>query len=169
MPRLRGRLSDVRRAFFAFFWLAWVSTAVAAPADLIGGAAPSVRARALDGGGEVSLDDHRDRPVVLAFVASWCGSCRRIAPALRALAERHASEGLVLLALSHEPRARLRRHAPEMGLPLFQCTGRTAVSYEADAVPTLVLIDRARTVRFAGSGASALRGLRASLARVLER
>lgn len=146
----------------ALLWLGLVSAAAASPDDLVGGAAPPIRARALDAPGEIGLDAYAGRPVVLAFVATWCRSCRRVVPALDTLAAE--SRDVAVIALSHEPRRRLQEHPwPHAHVPLLQCTGRTAVQYEASAVPTLVLLDRERRVRFAGSGASALRGLRRAL------
>ena len=130
--------------------------AAADPSDLVGRAAPPVRARPLHSDREVELSRYRGRVVVLAFVATWCGACRRMAPELDALQARYADRGLTVLALSHEPRRRLRAHvgdAPRR-YPWLQCTGRTAVQYGADGLPTIVVIDRDGRVRAAHQGAT---------------
>lgn len=140
-------------------------------ASLVGRAAPPIRARPLDSDEELGLDRYRGRVVLLAFVATWCAACRRIAPELDALATRHRERGLEVLALSHEPRARIRAHvaARPRRHPVLQCTGRTAVRYGADALPTLVLVDRQGVVRAAHQGASGevVARLRASLESLL--
>lgn len=131
------------------------ATAHADPGHLVGELAPPVRARPLDAEREISLDDHRGRVVVLAFVATWCRACRRMAPELDAIADAYPDDVRVL-ALSHEPRGRLRRHAAERPRhhPLLQCTGRTALQYGADALPTIVVIDRDGRVSAAYQGAT---------------
>lgn len=128
--------------------------AVADVAELVGNPAPAIRARPVNSDGEVSLHDYRGRVVLLAFVATWCGSCRRLAPTLDALRREHGAAGLEVVALSHEPRRRIRDHVREQtpGIPWLQCTGRTAVSYQADALPTLVLVNRRGEVHAAYQG-----------------
>jgi len=165
----------VRRALALALGLVLFLAPSAARADvqvLVGQPAPAVRARPLYDDGEVGLARYRGRVVVLAFVATWCSACRRVAPALEALHEAHREDGLVLLAMSHETRARLRQHAEAnpRRYPVLQCTGRTAVSYHADGLPTLVLIDRRGRVHRAYQGGTdaVLSALRRDVAALLE-
>ena len=136
--------------------LALASVASADPHELIGQPAPSLRARPLDSDGEVGLSSYRGRVVLLAFVASWCPACRRISPELEALYETHRAEGLEVIGVSHEPRDRLRAHVERQprAFPIFQCTGSTAVRYQADGLPSLFLVDRGGRVRATYQGAS---------------
>lgn len=147
------------------------SVARAGPTELIGSEAPDLRARPLENDREVSLEAYRGRVVVLAFVATWCGACRRMAPTLDALQREHQAAGLTVLGLTHEPRDRIRAHVArrEPQIPWLQCTGRTAVRYGADALPTLVVIDRAGRVRAAYQGATddVVHRLRRSIAALL--
>ena len=77
----------------------------------------------------------------------------------------------MVLGLSHEPRRRIRRELARRPVPyeLLQCTGRTAIRYGADAVPTVVLIDRDGVVRsvFQGSGRSTVEALRRAVGALL--
>ncbi|MCB9596585.1 MAG: TlpA family protein disulfide reductase [Sandaracinaceae bacterium] len=132
------------------------SVASAGPTDLIGQPAPDVRARPLENDRQVGLDAYRGRVVVLAFVATWCGACRRMAPTFDALQREHGEAGLTILGLTHEPRDTIRAHVAqrEPQIPWLQCTGRTALRYGADGLPTIVVIDRSGRVRAAYQGAT---------------
>ena len=149
----------VRRAAIclsALGCLLLAATTSADPVGLVGAPAPEIRARPLDGDRPIGLDDYRGEVVLVAFVATWCRACRRIAPELDELLARHRAEGLRIVAMTHEPRNRIRAHVAELdpAVPWLQCTGRTALRYGADGLPTLVLIDRAGVVRAAYQGAN---------------
>lgn len=137
------------------------------PGDLVGRPLPDIRARPVAGAAPVSLAELEGRPVLLMFFATWCHGCRAIGRQLVELGRAH--DELAVLALSHEPRPRLQRHleAHPLGVPVAQCTGRTAVSYGAFSVPTLVLAGPDHVVRHAGVGAGALPALRQSVRRLL--
>ena len=173
-----SKLPSSRRAAAALATLCVVASLAcflgAAHADvsqLVGEPAPDLRARPLDADEEIDPLASRDRPVLLAFVASWCGACRRMLPELDRLRERHEERALSIVRLSHEGRRRLGSHvlAQPSAIPILQCTGRTAVRYQADRLPTLVLVDRRGRVVAAhqGAGPEITRALRAEIAALL--
>lgn len=145
------------------------SFAAADVRELVGQPAPEIRARALDSDAVVELDRYRGRVVVLAFFATWCSACHRMAPELEALSRAHERDGLTVLALSHEPRDRIRAREGERVYPIVQCTGRTALRYQATGLPTLVVVDRRGVVRAAYQGAEpdVVHRLRRDVARLL--
>ncbi|KZV49368.1 hypothetical protein F511_10908 [Dorcoceras hygrometricum] len=57
-----------------------------------------------------------DRPVLVEFVATWCGPCRLIAPAVEALA-REYQEKLVVVKVDHDLNPQLIEKYKVYGLP----------------------------------------------------
>lgn len=71
----------------------------------VGGPAPTFSLRRLSGGGDLSLASFRGKTVVLNFFASWCGPCKREAPALERLWRKDRSSKLVVLGIDTGPDA----------------------------------------------------------------
>lgn len=151
----------------------FASTASADVRELIGRPAPELRARPLDSDETVDLSSYRGRVVLLAFYATWCGACRQVAPQLDALQHERGEEGLTVLALSNEPRNRLREHdrIDPRSFERGQCTSRTSLRFEARALPTIVLIDREGIVRagYHGAAPETVQRIRRDVDRLLAR
>ena len=162
------------RALVVALLLFWtpLGLAKAQPLARVGQPAPELRARMLDSDRPVTLEQERGRVVLLVFVATWCAACRQLAPVLDRWEDEYRDEGLAIIATSHEPRARIRRHLRRSPSRTrwVQCTGRSAIRYGADALPTAVLIDREGIVRgtFRGAGADTVAEMRAAVERWLD-
>jgi cytochrome c biogenesis protein CcmG/thiol:disulfide interchange protein DsbE len=65
----------------------------------VGQRAPAFSLQQLNGMGDVSLASLRGKAVVLNFFASWCGPCKREAPALEQLWRDYRSRGVVVLGI----------------------------------------------------------------------
>jgi cytochrome c biogenesis protein CcmG/thiol:disulfide interchange protein DsbE len=62
--------------------------------------APQVEFETLeDDGTTIRLSDYRGKAVVLNFWASWCEPCKKEAPLLQEIWERHRDDGLVVLGI----------------------------------------------------------------------
>lgn len=78
--------------------LIWNLTHQASPPK-VGGPAPTFSLRRLSGGGDLSLASFRGKTVVLNFFASWCGPCKREAPALEKVWREYRARGVVVLGV----------------------------------------------------------------------
>lgn len=70
-----------------------------APPPTIGAPAPRFILPRLDGKGDLSLASLRGKTVVLNFFASWCGPCKREAPALERVWRDYRSRGVVVVGV----------------------------------------------------------------------
>lgn len=137
--------------------------------SLIGQQAPEISVKKWIREGPSSLADLKDRVVLLEFWATWCKPCQEMFPKLQKLYETEADNGLETIALTRHYlayRGTEEAMADELGLMrrMVDDHGITfAVGvapdeqlqgiYGANGLPTVALIDRNSTVRYAGPGA----------------
>jgi cytochrome c biogenesis protein CcmG, thiol:disulfide interchange protein DsbE len=69
------------------------------PPPRVGQPAPAFSLQLLNGSGTISLSSLRGKAVVLNFFASWCGPCKREAPALEQVYRDYRSQGVVVLGI----------------------------------------------------------------------
>jgi cytochrome c biogenesis protein CcmG, thiol:disulfide interchange protein DsbE len=112
------------------------------------GERPAAPARELPrlGGGEGSLADHRGKPVVLNFWASWCLPCRDEAPALERAQERLKAAGGTVLGVTVDDSTRdSQRFVQEHGVTfpsLRDIDGALGRDFGRTGVPETFVIDR---------------------------
>jgi cytochrome c biogenesis protein CcmG/thiol:disulfide interchange protein DsbE len=105
--------------------------------------APRVDAPSLNGGGRVTLDAYKGRPVILNFWASWCEPCKRETPELVAFSKRHPKIAVVGLAVN-DAASDARRFARKEGVPYALGLDRDADVADRFAVtglPVTAVID----------------------------
>jgi len=51
-------------------------------------------------GDVVSLEQYKNKPIILHFWATWCPYCKKIQPTLVALQEKYKAQGVELIAIS---------------------------------------------------------------------
>ena len=115
---------------------------------------PGVPAAAQDPG--LDLGKYKGKVVYLDFWASWCGPCKLSFPYMNRLAQTHAGDDLVVLAVDLD-----RARAPadlflsqvKNRLPIvYDPTGREAKRFQVKAMPTSLLIGRDGRVRYVHDG-----------------
>jgi thiol-disulfide isomerase/thioredoxin len=67
------------------------------------------------------LADHRGKPLLITFWATWCEPCREEFPLVNQLAKQYAPQGLVVLGVDMDDDAELTlvRHFIERNQPIF--------------------------------------------------
>ena len=132
-----------------------VSAAAAAPAQMIGEAAPDFALPAF-GGDNVRLSEDLGQPVIVSFWSSRCSECAAQLARLDRLYDTYRSSGLMVLAVSVDSdMARAQRYAQEhpthfpMLLDQAEAVGR---AYAIDRLPSTVLIDRSGVIRYLHDG-----------------
>lgn len=125
------------------------ATSIAGP--LVGTEAPRVVGRSLDGT-PVDLATLRGRPVVLNFVASWCGPCRTEAPRLEAFAydqSKRADGAVVVGVVFNDATSAMRSYAAAQGVTYPIVTdpnGAIAAAWGVASPPTTFIVSPSGTV-----------------------
>jgi cytochrome c biogenesis protein CcmG, thiol:disulfide interchange protein DsbE len=126
--------------------LVWRLTHETAPPKA-GALAPPFSLDRLDGSGKLSLGSLRGSTVVLNFWASWCGPCKREAPALEQVWLRYRSKGVVVLGVdSGDAKSDARRFlaAHKVTYPIVTDPHEllAANTYGLPGFPVTIVIDR---------------------------
>jgi peroxiredoxin len=117
--------------------------------------APDFTLRQLDGP-NLRLGEQRGRVVMVNFWASWCGPCRIEMPHLSRLYDKYRGTGFVLLGVNidDDPGA-AKAVAGKLGLKfpvLLDTDKRVVATYDLNAMPATVFIDRDGRVRYLHRG-----------------
>lgn len=106
------------------------------------GGAPDFSGKTLDGTA-VSLSAYRGKPLVLVFMASWCGACGAEAPEIdRFYAEYGDKVGLLVMAVG-DTRAAMDKFMQAGGwdFPVMMCPDSVAMAYRVQYIPTVYVLD----------------------------
>ncbi|MFN3586713.1 MAG: TlpA family protein disulfide reductase [Moraxellaceae bacterium] len=104
----------------------------------------------------LDLAAYKGRVVYVDFWASWCGPCRQSFPWMKAMHERHAADGLVIVAVNVDAEkaqadAFLREFAPAFPV-VFDPKGELAREFKVQSMPSSYLIGRDGRARYLHRG-----------------
>lgn len=104
----------------------------------------------------LDLCAYKGKVVYLDFRVSWCNPCRRSFPWMNGVQETYAQRGLVVIGVNVDHERALAdeflRKSPADFKIVCDPDGAVARQFDFKDMPTSVLIDRDRKVRFAHSG-----------------
>jgi cytochrome c biogenesis protein CcmG, thiol:disulfide interchange protein DsbE len=117
------------------------------PPPKVGAPAPAFSLSRLDGNGKLSLASLRGKTVVLNFWASWCGPCKREAPALEQLWRQYKGRNVVVLGVdSGDAKSDARRFLDAHGItyPIVSDPDELVAAnrYAVPGLPVTYVIDR---------------------------
>ncbi|HVJ19746.1 MAG TPA: TlpA disulfide reductase family protein [Polyangiaceae bacterium] len=105
--------------------------------------------------GRFRLDQQRGKPVLVEMFASWCGACRRAAPAFADAYQDHGKRVRFVGIMIDEDAETARRAAQSWEIPYDVALDDAGVAraYKVELLPTVVLIDGQGVVRRVWTGA----------------
>jgi len=118
-----------------------------------GALAPTFTRSTLEGT-TVSLEDLRGKVVVIKFWATWCPPCVASIPTVDAMAKEFAGEDVAIIGISTDRDVITLRRFLENKAKAYPIisdpVGEISGSYEVQAIPTFVVIDKKGVVRSVG-------------------
>ena len=124
--------------------------------ELVGKKAPSFVAPKV-GGQLVSLENYKNRPLVLNFWASWCPPCRDETPGMERIWRKYEDQGVVILGINvQDGEKEAERYISEFGVTFsnaLDLDGSITVDYGVTGLPVTFFIDNDSVVtgRWVGS------------------
>ena len=124
--------------------------------ELVGKKAPSFVAPNV-GGQLVSLENYKNKPLVLNFWASWCPPCRDETPGMERIWRKYEDQGVVILGINvQDGEKEAERYISEFGVTFsnaLDLDGSITVDYGVTGLPVTFFIDNDSVVtgRWVGS------------------
>ena len=142
----------IHMAVAGLVWAGCGSSTPVGPRE--GRLAPAFSVSTIDGGA-VEVNGESPRPSVVVFWASWCGPCRRESVEVASLVQSYGDRVQVVSVNSGEDPTKAALTARQWGMDWavgLDPQGKVSRAYEVDALPLVVVIDRAGMVRYRGNG-----------------
>jgi len=125
------------------------------PPVAIGSAAPDISVIDAHSGKTARLSDYRGQVVVLDFFASWCMPCRASLPETQSIHAKYGGRGLTVMGIDGESRSKITEflNGSHYTFPAYTDRDESAArAYKANAIPTIVIIDKSGNLSFYAVG-----------------
>ena len=126
-----------------------------ASASTLSGKAPGFTLKSRSGQ-NLRLSDFRGQVVLLNFWASWCGPCRQEMPLLEGLHKRYSKLGFTVMGVNVDTdptKANNYLRDITVTFPIvYDLTNAVSKTFNVNAMPTTVIIDRNGNMRFMHQG-----------------
>lgn len=100
----------------------------------------------------LNLAEQRGKIILINFWASWCGPCRKEMPVLQKLQDKYQDLGVSVWGVNVEQESQAGRDfLADLNLDFdifFDQTNALSKSYQVEAMPTTVIVDRDGIVRY---------------------
>jgi len=107
-------------------------------------------------GGEESLQQYRDKVVLVNNWATWCPPCKAEMPTLVDFYNEHADEGLMIIAIeAGEPKDLVQQFVDQYQMPFvvwLDPEGKASMAFKNNSLPNSYVIDRNGTIRLSWTG-----------------
>lgn len=108
------------------------------------------------GGGDFHLGDHKGKPILINFFASWCLPCREEMPVLEKIVREYGPKGVVFLGIAvDDTEQKMKDFIAKYGVTFPVGLDKTAAiqkSFGIYGIPTTYFIDKQGIINYFHSG-----------------
>lgn len=102
------------------------------------------------------LGDHKGKPVLINFFASWCLPCREEMPVLEKMAQEYSQKGVIFLGIAiDDTEVKMKDFVAKYGVTFPVGLDKTAAiqkSFGIYGIPTTYFIDKQGVINYSHSG-----------------
>jgi len=122
-------------------------------------------------GGNFQLSEHKGKPVLINFFASWCVPCKEEMPALEKMSREYKAKGVSFLGIAvDDSEEKARKFVEELGVSFatgHDNTGDIKEAFGLYGVPTTYFIDKEGVINYLHAGGVTERLLQHELDKLL--
>lgn len=92
----------------------------------------------------ITLEENRDKIIVVEFWATWCPPCRAVIPHIKEMTEKYKDKNVIFVSISNEPRGTVESFAKKAGMTWpVAAESNSAQDYQVSGIPaSFIIIDK---------------------------